>query len=74
MMARISVFALLVVLASVAIQAQGKGNPVFDDFEKTAPLAGQAAPRLHLKDTEGKEMDLRDHLGAWVVIEFGSYT
>ncbi len=72
-MAKMIIPALLLAFA-VSTQAQGKGKSVFTDFETTKPLAGDCAPRLHLKDTEGKEMDLRDYLGSWVVIEFGSYT
>lgn len=74
MRTRFPLFVLLAVCASVTALAQGKGKSVFTEFETTRPLAGECAPRLHLKDTEGKEMDLRDYLGSWVVIEFGSYT
>lgn len=67
--------ALLTLCLSVAwAQRQPKAAGPFADFEKSQPLVGDLAPRLHLKDTEGKEMDLRDFLGSWVVMEFGSYT
>jgi cytochrome oxidase Cu insertion factor (SCO1/SenC/PrrC family) len=57
------------------IDAQrGRNNP-FAEFQKKADLAvGQPAPRLHLEDTAGNEINLRDYLGRWVFIEFGSYT
>jgi len=65
---------LTLCLSDTLAQRQPKAAGPFADFEKAQPLVGDLAPRLHLKDTEGKEMDLRDYLGSWVVMEFGSYT
>ena len=55
---------------------RGKGGATpFTTFHKLEHLSvGKAAPRLHAKDSAGDEMDLRDYLGRWVFIEFGSYT
>ena len=76
-MIRLSMTACMLLLAlaqPVQSQRKGKGNAVFSDSETAKPLVGECAPRLHLKDTDGKEMDLREYLGSWVVMEFGSYT
>ena len=52
-----------------------RGASPFSDFHKQADLAiGKPAPAMHLQDTEGVERDLRDFLGRYVFIEFGSYT
>lgn len=70
----ISAALLLVVITSVSAQRGGRSNP-FSDFHKQADLAiGQPAPRLQLQNTKGDVVDLRDYLGRWVFIEFGSYT
>jgi len=69
--------ALLLALAVVPSQAQRKpaGNSPFSDFHKNESIAtGKPAPRLFAQDTDGKDVDLRDYLGQWVFIEFGSYT
>lgn len=74
-MVRLWGVALLTVCAvALTAQGQGRGKTPFSEFDKTKPLAGECPPRLHLKDTDGKEMDLREYLGTWVVMEFGSYT
>ncbi len=76
-MIRLSMTACMLLLAlaqPVQSQGKGKGKSAFTDFETAKPLVGECAPRLHLKDTDGKEMDLREYLGSWVVMEFGSYT
>ncbi|MCB9895672.1 MAG: hypothetical protein H6839_14590 [Planctomycetes bacterium] len=55
-------------------QRRGGANP-FGDFHKQAELAvGKPAPAMHLENSDGDEFDLRDKLGSWVFIEFGSYT
>ncbi|MCA8916312.1 MAG: hypothetical protein KDB90_12960 [Planctomycetes bacterium] len=55
-------------------QKRGGSSP-FTDFHKQSGLAiGKSAPAMHLQDSEGDEFDLRDKLGSWVFIEFGSYT
>jgi len=69
--------AVLLVFSMTTNEAQrkGGGNSPFGEFHKNQSLAvGQPAPRLFAQDTEGKEVDLRDYLGQWVFIEFGSYT
>ncbi len=78
MAARLLTAALIGLLGVLWLPASAQGKPkggtVFAEFDKTRPLAGDASLRLHLKDSEGGEMDLRDYLGSWVVLEFGSYT
>ncbi|MCB9931912.1 MAG: hypothetical protein H6841_00660 [Planctomycetes bacterium] len=72
----LALIACAAVLAlTVPADAQRRvGNP-FGDFHKKAELAiGKPAPALHLQDDAGKEVNLRDYLGRWVFIEFGSYT
>ncbi|MCF6227232.1 MAG: hypothetical protein L3J82_01035 [Planctomycetes bacterium] len=47
----------------------------FQDFHKKKEFAlNAAAPAMHAKDSDGVEMDLKEYLGQWVFIEFGSYT
>ena len=67
--------AALLLLAFTSVDAQrGRNNP-FGPFHSKAALAiGQPAPQLHLQDTSGNEVNLRDYMGRWVFIEFGSYT
>ena len=76
-MYRVSLLAATCALLWTAIPADAQrraGNP-FTDFHKTAGLAiGKPAPSMHLQDDQGVERDLRDYLGGWVFIEFGSYT
>ncbi|MBM3990819.1 MAG: hypothetical protein FJ298_07400 [Planctomycetes bacterium] len=65
---------LLLLVPAVAQRGPGRASP-FSDFHKQAELAaGQPAPRLLAEDTQGRTVDLRDYLGQWVFIEFGSYT
>lgn len=65
---------LLLALPALAQRGPGRASP-FSEFHKKAELAtGQPAPRLFAQDTQGREVDLRDYLGQWVFIEFGSYT
>ena len=52
----------------------GRGGSVFGKFKDAKPKIAQVAPFLRAKDAQGKELNLRDYLGQWVVIEFGSYT
>lgn len=72
--------ASLVLLGLLAISsdmtlAQRKRSSPFSEFHEKSELAvGKASPALHLKDVDDKEGDLRDYLGRWVFIEFGSYT
>jgi len=69
-----SAAALLLLLPALAQRGPGRASP-FTDFHKQAELAaGQPAPCLFAKDTQGRVIDLRDYLGQWVFIEFGSYT
>lgn len=68
-----AVMAVCIAAVFVPAHAQRAEGP-FAGFDTEKPVAGDAAPRLHAKDTDGAEMDLRDYLGQWVVIEFGSYT
>lgn len=66
---------LVPVLAQRRNRGQGGQDSPFTAFHKLEHLAvGKPAPRLHAKDSAGTEMDLRDYLGRWVFIEFGSYT
>lgn len=61
-------------MSSISAQRGGRSSP-FSEFHKKADLAiGQPAPQLRLQDSSGDEVDLRDYLGRWVFIEFGSYT
>ncbi len=52
----------------------GRGGSVFGKFKDANPKIAEVAPFLRAKDSAGKELNLRDYLGQWVVIEFGSYT
>lgn len=73
---------VLVVICAVSLMwtagttdAQRKRSNPFSDFHKQGELAiGKPAPAMHLEDSDGDEFDLRDKLGSWVFIEFGSYT
>ena len=66
-------FALLAT-ASISDSQRRRSSP-FSEFHKKENLAvGQPAPLLHLQNTSGDEVNLRDYLGRWVFIEFGSYT
>lgn len=56
-------------------EAQRKRTSPFSEFHKKSELAvGKSSPSMHLKDVEDSEVNLRDYLGRWVFIEFGSYT
>ena len=70
------VIAAVALIATASISdAQRKRSSPFSEFHKKENLAiGQPAPQLHLQDTDGDEVNLRDYLGRWVFIEFGSYT
>lgn len=62
------------VATTEAQRLRDRANP-FSDFHKVEALSvNKAAPALHLQDSDGKEANLRDYLGQWVFIEFGSYT
>lgn len=51
------------------------GSSPFSQFHEKAEFGiGKPAPRLHCQDSDGKETDMREYLGRWVFIEFGSYT
>jgi peroxiredoxin Q/BCP len=52
--------AALMALACVAVAA----------FEGGMPEAGQTAPEFSLKSNEGKEVNLKDYRGKWVVLYF----
>lgn len=70
----VAVLLLLLCVDADAQRRQG-GNSPFTEFHKKAALAnGASAPMLLAQDTDGKLVDLRDYLGQWVFIEFGSYT
>ncbi|MBZ0136331.1 MAG: peroxiredoxin family protein [Planctomycetes bacterium] len=69
----ISAALLLLVITSVCAQ-RGRSNPFSEFHRKEALAIGQPAPQLHLQNTAGDEVNLRDYLGRWVFIEFGSYT
>lgn len=77
LIASLAACAALLALAAAPGDAQRNagGQSPFSEFHKKAELAsGQPAPRLFAQDTAGKEVDLRDYMGQWVFIEFGSYT
>ena len=70
-----AVTALMLLWVLAPVEAQRRGSNPFTEFHKQSELAiGQPAPLMHLQDESGKEVDLRDFLGRWVFIEFGSYT
>ncbi|MHC4840270.1 MAG: hypothetical protein ACYTDT_04810 [Planctomycetota bacterium] len=47
----------------------------FQNFHKKKEFAlGATAPAMHAKDSDGVEVDLKEYLGQWVFIEFGSYS
>jgi peroxiredoxin Q/BCP len=52
--------AVLVTMASLAVAA----------YEGNIPEAGQPAPEFSLKSNEGKEVNLKDYRGKWVVLYF----
>ena len=61
-------------ISSISAKRGGRSSP-FSEFHKQPGLAiGQPAPHLQLQNTSGEVVDLRDYLGRWVFIEFGSYT
>ncbi|MCA8937636.1 MAG: hypothetical protein KDB68_15675 [Planctomycetes bacterium] len=65
----------LFVALSGDTDAQRKRTSPFSEFHKKAELAvGKSSPVMHLKDIDDNEINLRDYLGRWVFIEFGSYT
>ncbi len=43
-------------------------------FQTLYPAVGEPAAPMHAKDPDGNEVDLKQFLGRWVMIEFGSYT
>ena len=45
------------------------------EFAQQQPAVGEPAPDFTLRDADGEEFHLHDHLGSqFIVIEFGSFT
>ena len=75
-MALVAASAITTLHLSNSVEAQGMPKEFKYGYflNEVAPKLGEPALAMHAKDPDGKEVDLKQFLGKWVLMEFGSYT
>jgi hypothetical protein len=71
----LAAFALVTVWRGLFVTGQGPLTPdTTDRFAHQKPAVGEPAPDFTLREPDGREYRLSEHVGRPVVLEFGSVT